>query len=172
MNDARTVTRTRTEIAVEEIQEELFVCRNCEQAFDEDEMLTVGVDVDEDGDHIEERQFCHHCADSLLDYRNPDSVTEYVAERTKTWDAEESSKAALRLAAGACLCLGTLTGGLGLVWTASGNLANALVPATLATTETAAAAPMAELVVTMVPFIMILVVATSIISALRSGPRV
>jgi len=83
----RTITRTSVEVT--EVQEREYICRNCDQGFDEEEIVTVGIDVDEDGENEEERQFCLHCSDELFDYRPAESVTDYVNQRTRTWDAKD-----------------------------------------------------------------------------------
>lgn len=108
-NSSRTVTRTREKIEVEEVEETLYVCENCDQAYENSEMVTVGLDVDEDGGVEEERQVCLNCTDGLFDYDKNQSVTDYVSHRTRHWSVKEFSVAALTGGLLAALLAGLLS---------------------------------------------------------------
>ncbi|WP_284007793.1 hypothetical protein [Haloarcula pelagica] len=76
--DDRTITRTRTEHRVEEVEEELHLCRNCDQAYQPDEMLTVGVDISKHDRAYAKRKLCAGCADSVLDYAEPQDSRDHL----------------------------------------------------------------------------------------------
>lgn len=75
----RTITKTYVESHVKEVEETLYLCRNCEQAYPDDEIITLAVDVDTDDDWNAERQVCEHCAETVLGYHEL-TGTERVAE--------------------------------------------------------------------------------------------
>jgi hypothetical protein len=81
--DSAIVEETRTEINVEteEITETRYRCRNCEQLHDEEDVLTVRVDVDRDGDGVCERIICSDCAELVFEYDDPDPARSYLAEQ-------------------------------------------------------------------------------------------
>jgi hypothetical protein len=81
--DSAVVEQTRTEINVEteEITETRFRCRNCEQLHEEEDVLTVRVDVDRDGEGVCERIICHDCAELVFEYDDPDPARSYLAEQ-------------------------------------------------------------------------------------------
>lgn len=137
--NGRTVTNTRTQVEVEEIQveETQYLCRNCDQAYDEDRMLTVGVELNEDGEAEEERQLCRACAESVLDYREPETLHEYVNEIRKTYEIEEVAKALFWLSGAGSIAIGLLTFGIGAIWNVSERLAESMIVVQPTTGESA-----------------------------------
>lgn len=87
----RTITKTRTEINYEEVEETLYVCRNCDQAFQDENIVPVPLGDAESEEDREYRQLCNSCSESVLDYA-PDStksVRDVISENTEDSDATE-----------------------------------------------------------------------------------
>jgi hypothetical protein len=85
------VVRTREEIDVQEIEieEERWICPNCGLEYDPDDVFTVGLGLDDDGDPDEERVLCEGCGDAVFDYSAPDSVLGVVRQAVNHADARE-----------------------------------------------------------------------------------
>jgi len=81
-------TRTKEVVEAQTVEEEEYYCPNCEQWFDEEELVSVGVAVDEDGDDPEEvDQLCATCAEIVFDYNGATGDLDAVREEVRrlTW---------------------------------------------------------------------------------------
>lgn len=74
---SKTVTRERVEVT----ETELTVCEFCDQPTEEDNLVTVGVDLHEVSYRhgtrekpVEKRPLCKHCADAIFDYERPSTT--------------------------------------------------------------------------------------------------
>jgi hypothetical protein len=98
--DGRTVKRTRTEINVDEVEETLYLCRNCEQAYEREQIITLAVNIDEDEEWPAERQVCEHCAETVLGYTKAESRNERIAQSLEHWSGEDVRDVAVGLCGG------------------------------------------------------------------------
>lgn len=83
MSDA-VIKTTRTEVRTEEVTETRYRCHVCDMVYDDDEVLTIGLDRAEMpdtplfGSGVEpraERIVCRHCSDGLFGYEPDDDST-------------------------------------------------------------------------------------------------
>jgi hypothetical protein len=75
MTTDQRVTETRTKISVKEVENTRYECAVCEMVYDEEAVITVGLDRRNTTDDMfggrapeVERVVCTHCAEGLFDY--------------------------------------------------------------------------------------------------------
>ena len=116
------ITETRTEITTEEVTETRYRCHVCDMVYDEQDVVTIGIDRSElpetplSGGGVEprvERIVCRHCTDGLFDYEpSEDSTVEEPGPTFKLdWVTGAGAAGALTLlVAGPILVAGTALG--------------------------------------------------------------
>ncbi len=74
---SKTVTKERVEVT----ETELTVCEFCDQPTEEEDVVTVGIDMHEVSYRHSTRQkpvekgaLCNHCADAIFDYERPSTT--------------------------------------------------------------------------------------------------
>jgi len=106
--DERQRTRTKERVKVEKttVEEEEYCCPNCEQWFDEDEIVLVGIGptkenedaVEFDWDHAKMDQVCQHCAEFLWEYDGYTGIPGEISYELDHWTWREMLSAGASVA--------------------------------------------------------------------------
>jgi len=98
----RTRTRKRTEVNVEktEVEEEEYLCPNCNQWFEDDDIIPIGLAVERDDADIDIEdvdQLCEQCTETIFGSVPESSALDLLNEDLKYWDGRDFAVAAVSL---------------------------------------------------------------------------
>jgi len=173
---ARTRTVEREEINVETVEEQELLCPVCDQWYEEEEIVPVGLGVDEDetGAHyrayFEEDQLCESCAESLFGYDGPAGAFDYLAAEWEAIDYRDLLSGALSVATvlGSAAALLHGIGWLLVQLPSSGAIADSSVTAS----DPTVVGPIADavsIVAEVMPLMVLLVILIATASAIGPG---